>query len=108
MVDAAAIPKSNWTADSAICESAAMDTRHHCDLEHIDRQRNMQRFYHLSIQPSLFDCDVALVREWGRIGRPGRLSITIHSREEAAVIFRRWHKSKLRKGYRSKDWTANH
>jgi predicted DNA-binding WGR domain protein len=36
----------------------------------IDPAANKRRFYHLSIQPTLFG-EWALVREWGRIGRGG-------------------------------------
>ena len=36
----------------------------------IDPTANKRRFYHLSIQPTLFG-EWALVREWGRIGRGG-------------------------------------
>jgi len=39
-------------------------------LERIDRDRNMARFYVLSIEPTLFE-DLALVRRWGRMGARG-------------------------------------
>src|SRR5580692_486189 len=42
-------------------------------LDRIDPARNMARYYVLSIEPTLFD-DSSLVREWGRIGKPGRRS----------------------------------
>ncbi|WP_208074031.1 WGR domain-containing protein [Bradyrhizobium barranii] len=39
-------------------------------LTRIDVRRNTARFYKLDIQPTLFD-EWSLVREWGRISRPG-------------------------------------
>ncbi|MGB3389974.1 MAG: WGR domain-containing protein [Pseudaminobacter sp.] len=36
-------------------------------LDRIMRERNMARFYELSVEPTLFG-EVALVRRWGRIG----------------------------------------
>jgi hypothetical protein len=41
-------------------------------LYRIDPTRNMARFYRLSSVPSLFG-DICVVREWGRISRPGRM-----------------------------------
>src|SRR5262249_51965414 len=41
-------------------------------LRRIDPDRNMARFYTMSVQPTLF-CDWALFQEWGRIGSAGRL-----------------------------------
>ncbi len=41
-------------------------------LTRIQPERNQWRFYRLALWPDLFG-QVCLVREWGRIGRPGRL-----------------------------------
>jgi predicted DNA-binding WGR domain protein len=41
-------------------------------LRRIDPDRNMARFYSMSVQPNLFG-EWALLREWGRIGSAGRL-----------------------------------
>lgn len=41
-------------------------------LARIQPERNQWRFYRLALWPDLFG-QVCLVREWGRIGRPGRL-----------------------------------
>jgi predicted DNA-binding WGR domain protein len=41
-------------------------------LRRIEPNRNMRRFYRLDVQPDLFGA-ACLVREWGRIGRAGRL-----------------------------------
>ena len=40
-------------------------------LERVDPARNMLRFYAIRISPTLFG-EWAVVREWGRIGSPGR------------------------------------
>ena len=37
------------------------------ELRKIEPAKNMSRFYRLSVEPTLFG-DVALVREWGRVG----------------------------------------
>lgn len=42
------------------------------DLKRIDPGANLQRFYRMEIVPGLFG-DWGLMREWGRIGSPGRL-----------------------------------
>ena len=36
-------------------------------LRRIEPEKNMARFYEISLQPTLFG-DVAVVRHWGRIG----------------------------------------
>ena len=41
-------------------------------LRLIDPEKNKARFYHLDIQPDLFG-NWCLIREWGRIGRSGRV-----------------------------------
>jgi predicted DNA-binding WGR domain protein len=43
-------------------------------LHRIDRTRNMHRYYLLDVRPHLFGA-WGLVREWGRIGQPGRLRV---------------------------------
>ena len=43
-------------------------------LHRIDRDRNMHRYYRLDVQPDLFGA-WGLIREWGRIGQPGRLRV---------------------------------
>ena len=49
-----------------------------------DPSQNMQRFYTLSVQPSLFGGQ-SLVRTWGRIGSNGRLRIDLYADTNAAV-----------------------
>jgi predicted DNA-binding WGR domain protein len=68
-------------------------------LERIDRDRNMARFYVLSIEPTLFE-DLALVRRWGRIGSAGRERIDLHpSRPVAQIELKKWLDRKRRRGY---------
>ena len=55
-------------------------------LTRIDNHRNMARFYKLDIQPTLFG-EWSLVREWGRIGRPG----TVASNSSPAAEQPTWH-----------------
>jgi predicted DNA-binding WGR domain protein len=43
-------------------------------LHRTDPDRNMHRYYRLDVQPDLFGA-WGVVREWGRIGQPGRLRI---------------------------------
>lgn len=52
-------------------------------LHRRDPDRNMARFYRLSLEPNLFG-GVSLVRNWGRIGTTGRLRIDLHPDEAAA------------------------
>lgn len=68
-------------------------------LRHVDPARNMARFYVLALQPTLFG-EVALVREWGRIGSPGRVQVMAYTtQEEAEAAFRRVERQKTRRGY---------
>lgn len=68
-------------------------------LTRVDPSRNMARFYALSVQPTLFG-EWALVREWGRIGSPGRvLSQAFPSPAEAEAARDRWQSQKTHNGY---------
>ncbi len=60
------------------------DVSHTLVLDRIDPAANMHRFYVLSIEPSLFG-DATLVREWGRIGRPGRRRVEIYPDQAGAL-----------------------
>ena len=46
-------------------------------LERRNASRNMARFYVLAIEPTLFG-EMALVREWGRIGSMGRRRLDLY------------------------------
>ena len=68
-------------------------------LHRIDPDRNMARFYSMSVQANLFG-EWALLREWRRIGSAGRLvSGRFTSEQEAARAMAQHLKTKLSKGY---------
>ena len=68
-------------------------------LHRIDADRNMARFYSMSVQPTLFG-EWALLREWGRIGSAGRLvSGPFASEQEAGRAMAQHVKAKLSRGY---------
>ena len=70
-----------------------------CYLTHIDPSRNMARYYHMTIQPTLFG-EWSLVREWGRIGKGGQVKqASFSSAEEAQQAFMRLARAKQRRGY---------
>lgn len=72
-------------------------------LERVDPSRNMARFYALSIEPTLFG-DAALVREWGRIGKPGRRRLDLYpSVARAQTELDRLALSKVTRGYRPQN-----
>lgn len=67
----------------------------HC----IDPAKNRRRFYRLSVERDLFGA-VIMVREWGRIGRPGRIALASFSAyAEAVDAMRRQASRKERRGY---------
>ena len=69
-------------------------------LERRNAGRNMARFYVLAIEPTLFG-EMALVREWGRIGSWGRRRLDLHpNRASAAESLDAWLGRKARRGYR--------
>jgi predicted DNA-binding WGR domain protein len=77
-----------------------MPTEDAIHLHRIDPARNMARFYRMSSTPSLFG-DICLVREWGRIGRPGRIRIDLHQTGEQAMAAREaLLRVKRQRGYR--------
>jgi predicted DNA-binding WGR domain protein len=69
-------------------------------LERRDDSRNMARYYVLSIEPTLFG-ERALIREWGRIGSPGRRLGNLYTTQaSAAEALEAWLARKLGRGYR--------
>lgn len=69
------------------------------ELQRIDPERNMARFYRLRLEPTLFG-EVALRCSWGRIGRPGQSLIRTHPGwPEAQADAARTLRGKLRRGY---------
>jgi predicted DNA-binding WGR domain protein len=76
-------------------------------LDRIDPAQNMARYYVLSIEPAFFD-QVALVREWGRSGKPGGRRIELHaSIHNARVALETWLKRKMTRGYRPRSGRQN-
>jgi predicted DNA-binding WGR domain protein len=68
-------------------------------LERRDPGRNMARYYVLAIEPTLFG-DMALVREWGRLGCRGRRRLDLHSDAGAAAeALEAWFNRKRLRGY---------
>ena len=71
----------------------------HVRLTHSIPDANRHRFYLLSTLPTLFG-DWMLLREWGRIGSPGRVRRDSHPTESDAVsALARLAKQKHRRGY---------
>lgn len=67
----------------------------------IDAERNMARFYILSLEPTLFG-DVAVLRHWGRIGTRGRQALSVHaSLAEAEATIARQVLRRYQRGYRA-------
>jgi len=75
-------------------------------LDRTDPHQNMARFYVLSLEPTLFG-DAALVREWGRWGRPGRRRLDLFPDVEAAAeALEDWLRKKTKRGYRVSNGAA--
>ena len=69
------------------------------EMRRIDPSRNMRRFYLMQVQPDLFG-GVSLIREWGRIGRRGRVLVEHHADEgEAVTALNGMARVKARRGY---------
>jgi predicted DNA-binding WGR domain protein len=72
-------------------------------LRRIDASCNMQRFYALSIQPTLFG-EASVMRNWGRIGTKGQCKVeTFDDPQQAAHLLARLDRTKRRRGYRDID-----
>jgi len=64
-----------------------------------DPDRNMARFYALTLEPTLFG-EVALLRTWGRIGTRGQVMIKTFAEANAAGATRdKLERLKRRRGY---------
>lgn len=71
-------------------------------LVRVDPAANCWRFYHLSLQPDLFG-GTALVRQWGRIGTPGRqVCAWYDDAGQAGDALVRQLRVKRRRGYRDR------
>jgi predicted DNA-binding WGR domain protein len=75
-LDGAAIPLEN--ADMKDAGEVADPRLQRLVLERREPSRNMARFYVLAIEPTLFG-ELALVREWGRLGSQGRSRLDFHA-----------------------------
>lgn len=65
----------------------------------IDPARNMARFYVVMLQPTLFG-EMAVVRQWGRIGTRGREKIDCFGGDaEAISAATKLTECKMRRGY---------
>jgi predicted DNA-binding WGR domain protein len=62
----------------------AHDTIHYLVLHRSDPSCNMARYYVLALAPSLFGA-ATLIREWGRLGRPGRRRVELYENQSCAV-----------------------
>ena len=68
-------------------------------LDQCDPTCIMARYYVLSIEPSLFG-DAALIREWGRLGRPGQRRVELYENRLCAIeALENWLQRKRRRGY---------
>jgi predicted DNA-binding WGR domain protein len=78
-----------------------MDTRHPDPvfLTRLDPTQNMARFYTISMLPTLFG-EVALVRNWGRIGTRGQvMTQTFENADDADAALVQLEEHKRRRGY---------
>jgi len=72
-------------------------------LHRIDPSQNMQRFYTLAIQPTLFG-GASVIRNWGRIGTNGQSMMeTFDTSDDAVSTFLRIERTKRRRGYRDSE-----
>ena len=70
-------------------------------LERIEPERGIQRYYVLSLEPTLFG-DAGVRREWGRLGNKGGQSrLVFHETpNEAREALEVWLQRKFKRGYR--------
>jgi len=68
-------------------------------LRRIDADENLDRFYELTLEPTLFG-EWAVVRRWGRFQGPGQKRETwFQSPSPAQSYMNKLYRQKLRKGY---------
>lgn len=84
-------------ANAPLSEKQSMSVAY---LEKRDVSRNMQRYYRVSVAPTLFG-EFAVVREWGRIGQRGGscMECWFASVEEAQRAGLAMADAKRRRGY---------
>ncbi|MGR8932781.1 MAG: WGR domain-containing protein [Gammaproteobacteria bacterium] len=70
-------------------------------LERHDPDKNLHRFYQMYVAPGIFG-DWSLVREWGRVGSPGKVRKEwFDSEQEALIAGQNLAAAKQKKGYRT-------
>lgn len=75
---------SNSELDAHVraCDSKVMHAQsYRLHIQRVDPNRNMARYYELSLEPTLFG-EISLVRAWGRIGRRGQRRVDLFSTEK--------------------------
>jgi predicted DNA-binding WGR domain protein len=75
-LDLVEVPARHWRM--------AHDTIQYLVLHRCDPSCNMARYYVLSLKPSLFG-DATLIREWGRLGRPGQRRVELYENQSCAM-----------------------
>ncbi len=109
-VERSPIPYIRWTPDrsrghrSGMVETTlnASDRLSIVALERVDPEKNVFRYYVLSVEPTLFD-EVSLVREWGRVGQRGRRIVQLCPDEPAAKVdLETWLTRKRLRGYEAR------
>jgi len=90
------MPKRNLHAPNMKARAARLNL---LVLERRDPACNMARYYVLSLDESLFG-DIALVREWGRLGHRPRRRVELHATsDKAEEALEHWLARKKRRGY---------
>ena len=95
------IQTCHWTQDSICAILPVMNAQpYRLYIERRDPDRNMARFYALSIEATLFG-ETRLVRRWGRIGTHGQMMQHSFDREDEAVeLFLAVLRVRRKRGYR--------
>lgn len=72
-------------------------------MQRLEPDKNMQRFYFLGIQPTLFG-EVSVLRNWGRIGTGGQIKVeTFTHVDRAQRRYDQLVKAKCKRGYACVD-----
>lgn len=76
--------------------------RYQLYVERIDAEKNMARYYAMSIEPNLFG-EACLIRRWGRIGATGQRREHHFAQEDEAVrLFLQLLRKRRSRGYKPK------
>lgn len=98
----------HWTPDSVCAILLVMIAQpYHLYVERTDPDRNMARFYALSIEETLFG-QARLVRRWGRIGTEGKsIQHSFDDEGQAVSLFLELLRVKRMRGYRPRHVPAS-